>query len=230
MREVILDTETTGLNPEQGDRIVEVGCVELFGRIPTGRVFHKYLNPDRKMSAEALNITGLSDEFLTDKQRFSDIAKEFVSFIGDAPLVIHNAAFDIKFLNAELNRAGLAELRPGCAIDTLDLARRRFPGSPLNLDALCRRFGINNSGREKHGALLDSELLAEVYLELLGGRQSVLSFEPAETAAAFVSKVRVTIFQRKTPLPERISEAERAAHLAFVQKLGEKAVWNSYSS
>ena len=228
MREVVLDTETTGLSAELGDRIVEIGCVELFDRRATGRVFHTYLNPGRKMSAEAFQITGLSDEFLSDKRRFADIASEFVAFVGDAPLVIHNAAFDIKFLNSELARISLADLRFDRVIDTLDLARRRFPGSPLNLDALCRRFSINNSGREKHGALLDSELLAEVYLELTGGRQGALSFAVKEIALSPGLEAHITEFRRKTPLPQRVSLAEVEAHIAFVQKLGEKALWNTF--
>jgi DNA polymerase-3 subunit epsilon len=229
MREIVLDTETTGLNPESGDRIVEIGCVELDDRKATGRVFHKYLNPDRKMSAEAFQVTGLSDTFLSDKERFADIADEFVAFLADSPLVIHNASFDIKFLNSELTRVGHRELEPARAVDTLDLARRRFPGSPLNLDALCRRFEINNASRDKHGALLDAELLAEVYVELTGGRQAALDFAVVETELSFDVEVSTTPFVRKLALSPRISEQELTAHIAFVKKLGDKAIWNKFA-
>jgi len=177
MREIVLDTETTGLDPAGGDRIVEIGGIELVNHMPTGRSFHTYLNPERDMPAEAFAVHGLSAAFLADKPKFRDIAPDFLGFIGDARLVIHNAAFDMKFLNAELGWIEMASLPWARAVDTLDIARRRFPGAQNGLDALCRRFGIDNSGREKHGALLDSELLAEVYLELIGGRQHGLGLE-----------------------------------------------------
>ena len=171
MREIVLDTETTGLDPDAGDRIVEIGAVELLNQMPTGRTFHRYINPQRDVPAEALAVHGLSAAFLADKPVFAAVAAEFAAFVGDARLVIHNAAFDMRFLNAELGWAGQAGFAWARAVDTLELARRRFPGAVNSLDALCRRFGVDNSGREKHGALLDSELLAEVYLELMGGRQ-----------------------------------------------------------
>ncbi len=172
MREIVLDTETTGFEPSEGHRIVEIGAVELFNHVPTGKTYHQYLNPDRPMPPEAFEVHGLGDDFLRDKPRFAQVAQAFLDFVGaESRLVIHNAAFDMKFLNAELNWAGLPTLPSDRALDTVALARRKFPGSPASLDALCRRFGIDNAAREKHGALLDSELLAEVYLELIGGRQ-----------------------------------------------------------
>ena len=175
MREIVLDTETTGLDPAGGDRIVEIGGVELVNHMPTGRSFHAYINPERDMPAEAFAVHGLSAEFLSDKPKFREVAPDFLAFVGDATLVIHNASFDMKFLNAELGWIEAETLPWSRAVDTLDIARRRFPGALNSLDALCRRFGVDNSGREKHGALLDSELLAEVYLELMGGRQPDLT-------------------------------------------------------
>ena len=171
MREVVLDTETTGLDPDGGDRIVEIGGVELYNHMPTGKVYHQYINPERDMPEGAFAVHGLSSEFLSDKPVFKAIAQAFLDFVGDAKLVIHNASFDMKFLNAELKWIGSDPLPHAQAIDTLEIARRKFPGAQNSLDALCRRFGVDNSAREKHGALLDSEILAEVYLELIGGRQ-----------------------------------------------------------
>lgn len=171
MREIVLDTETTGLDPKAGHRIVEIGCIELFNHVPTGKTYHQYINPERDMPVEAERVHGLSEDFLSGHPVFADIAEAFVEFVGDAPLVIHNAAFDMGFINAELARVGMPELDRKRAIDTVSMARRKFPGAQASLDALCRRFGIDLSGRELHGALLDSELLAAVYLELLGGRQ-----------------------------------------------------------
>jgi DNA polymerase-3 subunit epsilon len=177
MREIVLDTETTGLNPFDGHRIVEIGAVELWHQVPTGRTYHQYINPERSMPEEAFNVHGISEAFLTDKPVFTAIAQAFVDFIKDSKLVIHNASFDMRFLNAELEWAGYATIPTDQAIDTLEIARRRFPGSPASLDALCRRFGIDNSMREKHGALLDSEILADVYLELIGGKQPDFALE-----------------------------------------------------
>ncbi|MEO1551521.1 MAG: DNA polymerase III subunit epsilon, partial [Pseudomonadota bacterium] len=177
MREIVLDTETTGLDPKGGDRIVEIGAVELINHLPTGRTYHQYINPERNMPAEAFAIHGISEEFLADKPVFKDIAPAFVAFVGEAKLVIHNAAFDMKFLNAELGWAGFPILPMDQSLDTLDIARKRFPGAQNSLDALCRRFNVDNSMREKHGALLDSEILAEVYLELVGGRQPGLTLD-----------------------------------------------------
>lgn len=228
MREIVLDTETTGFEPSEGDRIVEIGAVELFNHLPTGRTYHQYINPQRIMPTAAFEVHGLGDDFLRDKPVFKDIAAAFLDFIGDAQLVIHNAAFDMKFLNAELEWAGLPKLPGSRATDTLMIARSRFPGAPASLDALCRRFGVDNSAREKHGALLDSEILAEVYLELVGGRQPDfgLGADPAPaTGSAAQIHADWRPRPRPEPLPPRISEAEAAAHAAFVGKLGDGALW-----
>lgn len=233
MRAIVLDTETTGFEPAEGHRIVEIGAVELFNHLPTGRTYHQYLNPERVMPKEAFEVHGLGDDFLRNQPRFAEIAAAFLEFIGtEAPLIIHNASFDMKFLNAELLWAGLPQLGPERALDTLLIARRRFPGSPASLDALCRRFGIDNSGREKHGALLDSEILAEVYLELIGGRQPdfglAASAAPAPGHAAAPADWRPR--PRPEPLPPRLSPQESAAHDAMVAELGEGALWRRYSS
>jgi DNA polymerase-3 subunit epsilon len=227
MREIVLDTETTGFDPETGDRIVEIGALELFNHMPTGRTFHHYLNPERAVPQSAVEIHGLTDAFLADKPVFAAVVDAFLEFIGDARLVIHNASFDVKFLNAELGWAGRPLLAPNRAVDTLELARRRFPGAPNSLDALCRRYGVDNSGREKHGALLDSELLAEVYMELTGGRQPGFTL----VAAGTVSEAERANWKppaRPRPLPPRITDAEAAAHAAFVATLGEAALWRRY--
>ena len=227
MREIVLDTETTGFEPGQGDRIVEIGAVELFNHMPTGRTYHQYINPQRSMPAGAFEVHGLGDDFLRDKPVFASIAAAFLEFIADdSILVIHNAAFDMKFLNAELGRCNLPLIPMERSLDTVAMARRKFPGSPASLDALCRRFGVDNSAREKHGALLDSEILAEVYLELIGGRQPDfgLSAEAQpEPGAALTEAWRPR--PRPTPLAPRITEAEIAAHDAFVAGLGDKALW-----
>lgn len=226
MREIVLDTETTGLDPDAGDRIVEIGAIELLNHLPTGRTFHRYLNPERDMPAGAFAVHGLSAEFLLDKALFAAIATEFLEFIDGSKLVIHNASFDMKFLNAELTWAGHAKLPPDQAIDTLEIARRKFPGAQNSLDALCRRFGVDISARQKHGALLDSEILAEVYLELIGGRQpglmlGVAAMRPdGQIAGAPVAKLA-----RPNPLPPRLTDAEVAAHAAFVNELGPQALW-----
>jgi DNA polymerase-3 subunit epsilon len=228
MREIVLDTETTGLEAFQGDRLVEIGCVELLNRIPSGQTFHRYINPERDMPQAAFNIHGLSTEFLKDKPMFAEIADELLDYLGDAPLVIHNAAFDIGFLNAELERAGRALIGRDRMVDTLLLARRKHPGGPNRLDDLCSRYGIDNSKRTKHGALLDAELLAEVYLELIGARQAQLGL--VESGSATLSSAGNTANPRvrPTPLPSRLSEADRAAHRAFIAKLGENAIWRDY--
>ena len=225
MREIALDTETTGLDPATGDRVVEIGAVELFNQMPTGRTYHQYLNPDRMMPKEAFEVHGLSDDFLRDKPRFRDVARAFLDFIGDATLVIHNAPFDMKFLNHELKTAGHAILPMSRAFDTVALARQKYPGSPASLDALCRRFGIDNSMREKHGALLDSEILAEVYLELIGGRQPDLTLNPASSKSVSEINAVWRPKPRPIPLPTRLTAAETTAHQVFVTKLGATAIW-----
>jgi len=225
MREIVLDTETTGFDPETGDRIVEIGAVELHQHLPTGNTYHQYINPERSMPQEAFEVHGLGDDFLRDKPKFEDIGRAFLDFVGDAKLVIHNATFDMKFLNAELDWMGLPQLPWERAIDTLAIARKRFPGSPASLDALCRRFGIDNSARTLHGALLDSEILAEVYLELIGGRQP--DFGLSESAANSGSEQGAwRPSPRPHALPPRITDAENAAHKAFIEQLGEKALWS----
>ncbi len=229
MREIILDTETTGLDHTSGDRIVEIGGVELLNRFPTNRSFHVYINPERPMSPEAEKVHGLSDIFLADKPGFAEHVEAFLSFVGDAVLVIHNASFDIGFLNAELARAGHLPLRFDRVVDTLALARRKHPGAPNSLDALCARYGIDNSNRVKHGALLDAELLAEVYIELTEGRQSGLEFEIEGVVDGTSSDAaHRPALQRPAPLAPLLSAEERAGHAAFVVTLGEKAVWCEY--
>lgn len=229
MREIVLDTETTGLDPDTGDRIVEIGCVELANLTPTGRTYHQYINPERAMPAEAEAVHGLGDAFLSGQPVFAAIADAFLDFVGDARLIIHNAAFDIKFLNSELRRLGLPGFEMSRVTDTLQMARRRFPGAQASLDALCRRFEIDNSNRTLHGALLDSELLAEVYLELSGGRQPDLSLAPAGFArqavgpdseiAAYGDEGQQRPHRRFAPSAE-----ELAAHEAFLGRL-ENPIW-----
>ena len=224
MREIVLDTETTGFDPDTGDRIVEIGAVELHNHVATGNTYHQYINPERSMPQEAFEVHGLGDDFLRDKPKFAQIGQAFVNFVGDAKLVIHNASFDMKFLNAELGWMGLPPLPIDQALDTLAIARRKFPGAPASLDALCRRFGVDNSAREKHGALLDSEILAEVYLELIGGRQPdfALSARVEDTGdGGEVWRPR----PRPKALPSRITDEERAAHEAFLDKLGDAPLW-----
>lgn len=226
LREIVLDTETTGFEPSEGHRIVEIGAVELLNHMPTGRTYHQYINPERPMPKEAFEVHGLGDDFLRDKPVFKAIARDFVEFVGEAVLVIHNAAFDMKFLNAELQTLGHPGLPMSQALDTLALARRKFPGSPATLDALCRRFGIDNSAREKHGALLDSELLAEVYLELIGGRQPDFGLSAVASQSPAQRQIQAgRVGPRPVPLPSRLTEAEAAAHQAFVAKMGDAAVW-----
>ena len=233
MREIVLDTETTGFEPSEGHRIVEIGAVELFNHLPTGATYHQYINPERSMPREAFEVHGLGDDFLRDKPVFAKIGQDFLDFVGESKLVIHNARFDMKFLNFELSKMGLRTLPDNQALDTLALARQKFPGSPATLDALCRRFGVDNSAREKHGALLDSEILAEVYLELIGGRQPDLVLQPTNTKTSGSSSAAQEAWRprpRPTALPSRLTEAESAAHAAFVAKLGDGAIWNKRSS
>ncbi|NNF24202.1 MAG: DNA polymerase III subunit epsilon [Rhodobacteraceae bacterium] len=228
MREIVLDTETTGFDPETGDRIVEIGAVELLRHVPTGNTYHQYINPERAMPNEAFEVHGLGDDFLRDKPVFRTIAQEFLDFIGDAKLVIHNASFDMKFLNAELGWIGKRSLPTDQAIDTLLIARKKFPGAPASLDALCRRFGIDNSSRTLHGALLDSEILAEVYLELIGGRQPDFELGALQEQTIDTHGGDWRPGPRPHPLAARLTEKEAAAHSAFVDDLGDGAVWKTY--
>jgi DNA polymerase III subunit epsilon len=217
MREIVLDTETTGLDPDSGHRIVEIACIELINHLPSGRQFQCYLNPERDMSADAQSVHGLTAAFLADKPRFAEKAAELLAFIDGAPLVIHNAEFDMRFLNAELALTGLPPLPTSAAVDTLALARRRFPGSPASLDALCRRFNIDNSARDLHGALLDAELLAEIYLELIGGRQAGLDLVQAEAIAAAVEAASQG--PTRPPRPHAPTPEELAAHAALLERI-----------
>jgi DNA polymerase-3 subunit epsilon len=228
MREIVFDTETTGLDPVSGDRLVEIGCIELVNRFPTGKVFHRYLNPERDMPDAAFKIHGLSVEFLKDKPRFAEVVEELVLFIGaDAQLVAHNAMFDLGFLNAELKRAGKSEVSRERLVDTLMLARRKHPGGSNRLDDLCQRYRVDNSRRTKHGALLDAELLAEVYLELIGARQAMLGL--ADVGGGDLARAAQALGAiRPQPLPPRVTDEERAAHRAFVATLGATAVWRTY--
>lgn len=226
MREIVLDTETTGFEPEQGDRIVEIGAVELYNHMPTGQTYHQYINPERPMPNEAFQVHGLGDDFLGDKPVFARIGQDFLDFIGEAKLVIHNAAFDMKFLNAELAKINLPRLPWEQAVDTLAIARKKFPGSPVSLDALCRRFGIDNTSRVLHGALLDSEILAEVYLELIGGRQPDFALAPDQMHIDGGGGDGWRPSPRPTPLPSRVSVAEAEAHATFIEGMGDTALWH----
>ncbi len=222
MREIVLDTETTGLDPGAGHRIVEIGCVELLHRRPSGRQFRTYLNPERDMPEEARAIHGLTDEFLAGQPLFEAVVDDFLEFIGDAPLIIHNAQFDLKFLNAELGKLGKLGIEPARAIDTVAMARQRFPGAQASLDALCRRFEIDNSSRDLHGALLDCQLLAEVYLELSGGRQPGFDLDPARRAAA--AGPTVPPRTQRPARPHAATAEESAAHEALVDSMKDP-VW-----
>jgi DNA polymerase-3 subunit epsilon len=231
MREVVLDTETTGLDPKSGDRIVEIGAVELFNHMPTGKTYHQYINPKRSMPAGAFAVHGLGDEFLADKPVFAAVAQDFLDFVGSSKMVIHNASFDMKFLNAELAWAKIPQLPTTQALDTLEIARKKFPGAQNSLDALCRRFGVDNSGREKHGALLDSDLLADVYLELVGGRQPDFGLSEAKgTSQSSQQSAHWKPKARQTTLPPRVTVKETAEHDKFVSELGEDSVWASLAN
>jgi len=241
MREIVLDTETTGFEPSEGHRIVEIGAVALWNHLPTDDVFHVYINPERDMPDEAFGVHGIGPDLLAqprpakpgevtlrDKPVFAAIGQAFLDFVGDARLVIHNAAFDMKFLNAELGAMGLPHLAWDRAVDTLAMARKKFPGSPATLDALCRRFGVDNAARDKHGALLDSEILAEVYLELIGGRQPDFALATRNAGAADERDATGIAWRprpRPKPLPARLTEPEAAAHADLVAGLGEAALW-----
>jgi DNA polymerase-3 subunit epsilon len=234
LREIIFDTETTGLD-NRSDRIIEIGGIELFNHFPTGRTFHVYVNPaSQKVHPDALAIHGITDEFLADKPPFADIAEAMLEFFGDAKWIAHNANFDMGFINAELARINLPSILPDMVIDTLSLARRKNPMGPNSLDALCRRYGIDNAHRTKHGALLDSELLAEVYIEMIGGRQTALGLGSGNGMSNASDRqqdnedVVIAVLARPSPLPERISSVERDAHGALLAKLGEKGIWSKY--
>lgn len=231
-REIVLDTETTGLDPLGGHRVVEIGAVELINHVPSGRHFHRYVNPERAMPEDAFKVHGLSDDFLADKPKYADVAAEFDDFVGDATLIIHNAAFDIGFLNAEHARLKRPALT-NAVIDTVMLAREVHPGARVSLDALCKHYGIDNSKRSLHGALLDSEILAEVYLELIGGRQVSLALAPVMAAGSLAVAAEgvaghAPARQRPMPLPARIDAAARAAHAALLKTLGPEPLWNYY--
>lgn len=228
MREIVLDTETTGLEPLQGHRVIEIGCLELHNRTQPGARFHVYINPQRDVPEEARRISNLSTEFLLDKPLFADIADGFLEFIADSPLVIHNAEFDLKFLNSELSRLKKPTLPSSRAVDTVLIARRKFPGSPASLDALCRRFNVSLDERKSkgHGAMLDVELLSQVYLELMGGRQQGLELV-AKSASTTVSGARQAVPQRTKPLGSRLTEQEKVLHDAMVQGLGSSSLWKN---
>ncbi|MEM6626992.1 MAG: DNA polymerase III subunit epsilon [Pseudomonadota bacterium] len=233
MREICFDTETTGLDPKNGDRIIELGAVELENLLPTGREFHAFINPQRAVSADTIRITGITDDMLADKPDFSDpsVVGALMEFFGDAPLVAHNAEFDRAFLNAELERCGRGPIPKDRFVDTLGIARQRYPGASNTLDALCKRFDISIEKRDLHGAVIDSQLLAGVYLELRGGRARAFEFGDVATAAADTAVAeRRPRRSRPKPLPSRLSEAERRAHAAFVDSLGENAIWSKFSS
>lgn len=230
MREIVFDTETTGLDPSQGDRLVEIGCIELVNRFPTGRVFHKYFNPERDMPKAAFDVHGLSEEFLKGHPVFAAAVEEFLDFIGDdTPLIAHNAFFDLGFVNAELERLQKRALGRERLVDTLMLARRKHPGGSNKLDDLCVRYRIDNSRRTKHGALLDAELLAEVYVELIGARQAMLGLAETMMPGGANGRGAVAARVRLQPLPPRVSAEEQDAHAAFVATLGEKPLWQDYS-
>lgn len=228
LREIVFDTETTGLDANNGDRLVELGCIEIINRIPTGREFHRHINPEREVHPEAAAIHGLTLDFLKDKPLFKDVADEFLDFIADAPLVAHNGTFDLGFVNAELKRLPRPLITADRIVDTLQLARRRHPAGPNSLDALCKRYGIDLSQRTKHGALLDSMLLAGVYVELLGERQAVLGFNGYAAGDMTRARTRKAV-QRPAPLPSRLSEAEEAAHREYVKTLGADALWLQFA-
>lgn len=227
MREVVLDTETTGLDPAEGHRIIEIGCLELEGHVPTGRNWRSYLHPERDIPEDAMRIHGLTLETLANAPVFAAIADELLAFLGKAPLIIHNAEFDLKFLNAELARIERPSIPTLRAIDTIAIARRRFPGARCSLDELCKRFAIDTSSRAKHGALIDAELLAQVYLELIGGRQVKLQLSPGDSRGELETEAVIRVAQRRENiLPERLSAAEREAHARFITgELGGDVIW-----
>ncbi len=228
MREICLDTETTGLKPEEGHRVIEIGAVELIDKVPTGREYHVYINPERDVPPGAVEVHGLTAEFLADKPLFADIAEEFLAFIEGATLVIHNAEFDRRFLNAELERLGHPLIPRERCVDTLAIARAKFPGAPASLDALCKRFAIDNSHRDLHGALIDAKILAEVYLELVGGRQRALGLMDMPTNDTTSATTAPKYPPRNRPLPSRLDDAALRAHAAFIATLGDAPLWRKW--
>jgi DNA polymerase-3 subunit epsilon len=230
LREVVIDTETTGLEAANGDRLIEIGCVEIINRIPTGREFHRYLNPEREVHAEAAAVHGLSTQFLQDKPLFKAVVAEFLDFLGDAALVAHNAAFDLGFINAELARLHLPPLLAERMVDTLLLARRKHPAGPNSLDALCKRYGVDNSARSKHGALLDALLLAAVYVELLGERQATLDLDSSGLNERADGARIGRALPRPVPLPPRIGPEVELAHQQFIKTLGPHALWLRFTA
>ena len=237
LREIIFDTETTGLSAKDGDRVIEIGAIELINRFPTGKTYHVFINPeDREVHPDALQVHGISNDFLKDKPVFADIIDEFVEFFSIGNLVAHNADFDAGFLNAELKRLNRPGIDPERIVDTLKIARRKFPGQRNSLDALCSRFAVDNSHREKHGALLDSELLAEVYIELLGGKQAVLTLDQSESlqgtdanSTSVTGEREQSIGQRKNKLPSRLSRQDLERHQEFIRSIGDHALWHKAS-
>lgn len=230
MREIIFDTETTGLDNRQ-DRVIEIGGIELNDHFPTGRTFHKYINPgDRKVHPDALAVHGITDDFLKDKPVFAEVVEELMAFFEGARWVAHNATFDMGFINAELARLDRPAVSPDLVTDTLSMARRKHPMGPNSLDALCRRYGIDNTHRTKHGALLDSELLAEVYIEMIGGRQAALGLTTQESRAQAEASDDLVVVPRERPAPlrPRLGESDVAAHAALIEKIGAKAIWSHY--
>ena len=228
MREIVMDTETTGLDPNSGDRLVEIACVELANYIPTGRVWHQYINPQREVPHDAFRIHGLSTQFLADKPLFSDLVESLLEFIDGAKMIFHNASFDMKFINHEMIRIERAAIPPERVLDTLALARRKHPAGPNSLDALCKRYNVDNSARTKHGALLDAELLADVYLGLIGGQQPNFDLTARRAGGPAGMAASNIILPRPLPLPANIIDAEREAHIAFIKELGGSAVWGLY--
>ncbi|MEL6686271.1 MAG: DNA polymerase III subunit epsilon [Pseudomonadota bacterium] len=226
LREIVFDTETTGFDSQGADRITELGCIELIDWLPTGEQFHAFIDPEREVPAKVVEITGLTTDFLRGKPKFAERADDFLEFVGDSPLVAHNAKFDMGFINAELRRCGRPQIEEHRFIDTLAMANAAFPGSPASLDALCKRFDISLSARDKHGAIIDSELLARVYLELRGGRERSLAFEPEAETVQTSSRKAGAVKARPTPLPSLLSEEEKAAHASFIADMGGSDLWD----
>jgi DNA polymerase-3 subunit epsilon len=229
MREIVLDTETTGLDPGKGDRLIEIGCLEIVNLIPTGNTFHRYINPQRTVSAGAVAVHGITDAFLADKPAFSGIVDDFLAFIGSSRLVIHNAPFDKSFIDSELRMLGRPPLDADRIVDTLALARRKHPGSPNSLDALCQRYGVENGHRKKHGALLDAELLSEIYVDLTGGRQAGFDLSAGKQRNPRAASAQAALSQRVEPLPARLEQAALADHEKFIASLGVAPVWKDYT-